>query len=146
MSMRSAAYSDLTECINKNLTLKTDLDVDQWVSSSIVGPSTKASPIEVFTPPKTGAVTEAPKVVHAEYDVVVTTTSGAQVHRYEEVAPGIWKYKATLTAEDAFKHPPQRGSAAQRHPRKSPTESIVMFLVEVFVNPVPVRWRDRAGT
>lgn len=111
------AYSDLTECINQNLTLKTDLVTDAWITASIVGPSTKAPPQEAFTAPKGGTVTESPKPVsNAQYDLTVVTASGTVIHRYEEVAPGEWKFKTILTPEEASKNPPQRGARAATPP------------------------------
>lgn len=96
------AYSDLTECINQNLTLKTDLDKDAWISSSIVGPSQKASPQDPFNLPKVGLVTEPPKAAPRKtHDTTVHTPNGTLIHRFEEVRPGEWKLVAILTPEEA---------------------------------------------
>lgn len=101
------AYSDLAPLVDQKLTLKTDLNVDQWVADTIVGPSiSKPSPREDWTPPKTGVVTEpkvATPVARKIHDTAVHTPNGTLIHRFEEVAPGVWKLKAILTQEEATK-------------------------------------------
>jgi pilus assembly protein CpaB len=114
------AYSDLTECINQNLTLKTDLVADAWITASNVGPSTKAAPQEPFMPPK-GTVTEPPKVApRALKDITVFTASQTYVHRFEEVRPGEWKLKAILTPEEATKNPIPAATPATPPETKKP--------------------------
>jgi len=103
------AYSDLSELMNKNLTLKTGLSEGQWVTSSLVGPpASKPTPLEDFTPPK--VVQEEPKTPvnapRAIKDITVTTPSGTYIHRFEEVKPGEWKLKAILTPQEALRQAP----------------------------------------
>jgi Flp pilus assembly protein CpaB len=111
------AYSDLSECIKENLTLKTDLVKDAWLTASNVGPSTKVPPPDVFTAPKVGQVTEKP-AVRATMDKTVTTASGTYVYRFEEVKPGEWRLKAILTPEEATRTAP-RSPAATPDPKKA---------------------------
>jgi len=97
------AYSDLSELINKNLTLKTGLSKGQWVTSHLVGPpSSKVAPLETFSPPKVQQ--EAPKVASGPLptrDVTVTGPNGTLVYRYEEVRKDEWRLKTILTPQEA---------------------------------------------
>lgn len=97
------AYSDLTELINKNLTLKTGLSEGQWVTSSLVGPPTsKPNPLEEFTPPKANPMTpKLPAGPRAIRDVTVTGPNGTFIYRYEEIRPNEWRLKAILTPQEA---------------------------------------------
>jgi len=99
--LAKGAYSDLSDLINKNLTLKTGLSEGQWVTSALVGPpSSKASPLEEFQPPKVKQ--EPPKATgpRPTRDVTVTGPNGTLIHRFEEIRPGEWRLKAILRPEE----------------------------------------------
>jgi pilus assembly protein CpaB len=106
------AYSDLSELVNKSLTLKTGLSKGQWVTTALVGPSvSKPSPLEGFTLPKPKQeVLEVEAGPRATKDVNVTGPSGTLIHRFEEIRPGEWKLVRILTpqeaARDAVRTPP----------------------------------------
>jgi Flp pilus assembly protein CpaB len=93
------AYSDLSDLVNKSLTLKTGLSKGQWVTTDLVGPSvTKPEPMDVFMPPKPDQ--QAVKVdagPRPQKDVNVTSTSGTFIHRFEEIRPGEWRLVRILT-------------------------------------------------
>jgi Flp pilus assembly protein CpaB len=96
------AYSDLSDLVNKSLTLKTGLSKGQWVTTDLVGPSvTKPEPMDVFMPPKPDQ--QAVKVEagpRPQKDVNVTSTSGTLIHRFEEVRPGEWRLVRILTTQE----------------------------------------------
>jgi pilus assembly protein CpaB len=108
------AYSDLSDLINKNLTLKTGLSEGQWVTSSLVGPSTKVPPQEAFQAPK--PVQEEPKPAgpRAIKDVTVTTPSGTYIHRFEEIKPGEWKLTRIMTPQEAARLAGLQSSTPQK--------------------------------
>jgi len=115
--LAKGAYSDLSELINKNLTLKTGLSEGQWVTSSLVGPpNSKVPPLEEFHPPK--AIPIEPKAAgpRATLDVTVTGPHGTLIHRFEEIRPGEWRLKAILTPQEAGR----RSSAPQPAPVPMP--------------------------
>jgi hypothetical protein len=96
------AYSDLSDLVNKNLTLKTGLSKGQWVTTQLVGPSvSKPGPLEDFQPPKPVQtdlkVDAAPR---AQRDVTVTGPSGTLIHRYEEIRTGEWRLMRIMTPQE----------------------------------------------
>jgi Flp pilus assembly protein CpaB len=97
------AYSDLSELINKNLTLKTGLSEGQWVTSNLVGPSvSKPTPQDEFVPPKPDQKELTPSVTpRAVKDVTVTGPSGTYIHRFEEIRAGEWRLVKILTPAEA---------------------------------------------
>ena len=115
------AYSDLTELINKNLTLKTGLSEGQWVTSALVGPSTaKPEPPDKFEPPKPKVEeVKAPDKPLNIRDVVVTTPKGTLIHRFEEWKPGEWRLKAILTPQEAARTNPAAPMPAPHEGKKN---------------------------
>jgi pilus assembly protein CpaB len=114
------AYSDLSDLVNKSLTLKTGLSKGQWVTSALVGPSvTKPAPLEDFVPPKPKQ--EEPKLEagpRAVKDVTVTGPSGTYIHRFEEIRPGEWRLVKILTPQEVAREA-QRNQA---QPAPKPNE------------------------
>lgn len=114
------AYSDLSELINKNLTLKTGLSEGQWVTANLVGPAVgKPQPLESFVPPKpepqAPTVTAGPRAVK---DVTVTGPSGTYIHRFEEIRPGEWRLVKILTPQEAARD----AARLQAQPAPKPTD------------------------
>jgi len=104
------AYSDLSDLIKLNLTLKTGLSEGQWVTSSLVGPPvSKVRPQDDWQPPKVVPIEPKATGPRKIKDVVVHSPSGTYIHRFEEYRPGEWRLKAILTPEEANRE--ARGAA-----------------------------------
>lgn len=102
---------------------KTGVARGQWVTDAMVGSPTpkpapqdhqidnapKPDPKEPVTPaPKGSGVPKAPThSIKPTHDIYGHTASGTVIYRYEEVKPGEWKLKATLTPEEAAVQPKQ---------------------------------------
>jgi pilus assembly protein CpaB len=123
------AYEDLTPALDK--ALKNGLSKGQWVTPGMVGlQSTKSAPPEEWIAPKPGvAATPNPvnpvtppapvAVERKRHDVMLHTTSGTLVIRYEEVAPGQWKKVAELTPEQAAKEDKKDAAKPSAAPKKA---------------------------
>jgi Flp pilus assembly protein CpaB len=107
----SDALTDFNQAMGK--AFKHGVSKGQWVTWSMLGiEKPKPSPQYFFSEPKPAEVTPNPNPVkpvevkpvrRATHDVAVHTPSGTIIHRYEEVAPGVWKKVAELTPEQAAK-------------------------------------------
>jgi pilus assembly protein CpaB len=112
------AYSDLSDLIKQNLTLKTGLSEGQWVTSSLVGPpASKVKPQDDWQPPKAkqDVPSDAPRKTK---DVVVHSPSGTFIHRFEEIRPGEWRLKTILTPAEAARRSAQAPPPAAPDSRK----------------------------
>jgi Flp pilus assembly protein CpaB len=101
------ALSDLAPAYG--LVFKTGVAKNQWVSPSMVGlQESKIPPQEKFEIPKAGPADPRVETVVAPpkrktQDMAIYTPSGTKVIRYEEVAPGQWRFLAELTPAQAAK-------------------------------------------
>jgi hypothetical protein len=113
------AITDLKQFLGK--VFKNGLGKGQWVTKGLVGKAEpKPAPRSEFTDPKPAPQEDQPTpaarptVVRKTHDVTMHTASGTKVFRYEEVAPGEWKY----TGEVAPNTPPRRVATAQPTPER----------------------------
>ena len=114
LALADGAFTDLTPALGK--VFRTGLGKGQWVTEALVGiQATKPGPQEEFQPPKSAPVeptpaatappvapTEKPKPVVAKRaikDLPLTTPHSVTIFRYEEYAPGKWRYLGEFPAD-----------------------------------------------
>jgi hypothetical protein len=116
------ALLDLRPALGK--AFKVGVAKGQWLTPTMVGlPALKAPPRDVWVDPKLGGTTDVkPATVPGKrktLDVQIHTTTTTMIHRYEEVAPGVWKKTLELTPEQAAqldKAEAQKGAPDARKP------------------------------
>jgi hypothetical protein len=90
------AVTDLEKLAEDKQVLTNGLGKGQWVTKSLFGSAQpKPAPREEFNPSKPDKV-EPKQAEKAVRDIAVHTTSGTKYFRYEEVAPGEWKFQGEV--------------------------------------------------
>jgi Flp pilus assembly protein CpaB len=102
------AIRDLTELLDQEWMLESGLRQGQLLTASRVGPPQPAAKAE----PEPLEVAPMPRAVKPKKykDVTITTSSGAKIYRYEEVAPDKFKFVGEF-APDSTRNGPVRAAA-----------------------------------
>jgi hypothetical protein len=93
------AIRDVTCLLDQELTLVSGLRQGQWLTMALVGPTLPAGQAES----ETLEVAPMPRVVKPKKykNVTITTSSGARIYRYEEVAPDKFKLVGVFAPDDS---------------------------------------------
>jgi hypothetical protein len=110
------AYGDLTPYLGQ--VFNNDVVKDQLLIKGMIGPAkTKVAPPDVFVPekakpePKPEPEHKPVPAAKRTHDMAGHTATGTTIYRFEEVAPGDWRLKKTLTPEEAARDSKQPGAS-----------------------------------